>query len=315
MACGKEIKKNAFSGRKNRTDAKDAERRDAFRKEAPAAEKNKLKVILAAACSAAAVLALCLVLILTGVISVNSGREKEPVSTARLDSTSAKTAAMTPEPAKASAALSELENTETSAQKTVKDVVPEKTAAPEPEVSWQSLYYEYLLLLYGEEQYPPTFGLCYIDEDEIPELAVGFNGMGRMERVELFTCYKGKMIKLGDVGWFSGFSFMEKKNLLCNNIPVGAMCSHVLVQQITEGKLKTIYEMEISPGDGTGYWMGESAGSYKECTEEEWRAKYQEFFPDSRVSHTPSVDLDDYPYRCTELDLLALFSDPSSVTF
>lgn len=195
---------------------------------------------------------------------------------------------------------------------------PAQTEESAAAINWQQVYYDYLMANYTAEEYPPTFGLCYIDGDDIPELAVGFNGTSRFEQVALFCIYNGKVTKLGDIGWFSSFSFISGQNLICNHVPVGAMSEHILVQKIDNGQLVTVYDMERGPGSNDSdmqYQMGESHEKYVSCTEEEWMRKYSEFFPDGSLSYTPDVMMDDYSYRCSFDGLDIILTNPEAVTF
>ncbi|MBQ6603147.1 MAG: carboxypeptidase regulatory-like domain-containing protein [Eubacterium sp.] len=180
---------------------------------------------------------------------------------------------------------------------------------PAEDTSWQQGYYDFLYLDYTWEENAPTFALCYIDDDNIPELAIGFNGTDRFAQVELFCWYEGKVVKLGDVGWFSSFSYKEKGNLICNNQPVGSMKSSILVQEIKKGKLETVYQLQVNFGE---YSMGKS--TLKSCSEEEYNAKYYEYFPKDKTKSTPDLILDGWKYHCTVDSISLILTNPKEVT-
>lgn len=190
-------------------------------------------------------------------------------------------------------------------------IVNAENGSSSDSVQWQQAYYDYLVENISDQN--TTYGLFYIDDDSIPELAIGFNGSGRFDQVHLFTYYNDSVCDLGLVGSFTSFSYLENENLIKNSIPQGGFMGYIKVQSIENGKLKTIYEFELNHADET-YNMGEP-GALAPCSYGELESKLSSYFPASEVKSTPDVMFEDVIFRCNENDLKLILSDPGKVTY
>lgn len=181
---------------------------------------------------------------------------------------------------------------------------------PAGDGKWKQAYYDYLLAnLRGE-----TFGLFYIDGDDVPEAAVGFNGTGRYDQVTLLTYYGGKVCNLGTVGSFSSFSYLEKGNIIRNALPSSAFRAEILAQKIVKGRLETIYTFKADESNST-FSMGKGS-STASCTRAELESMMEKYFPTGKMRRTPDLMMDDVTvYRCNKTDLKKILTDPKSVTY
>lgn len=276
-------------------------------------KKNRVWLVVAAAAAAAVI----------GLVAGLNVKEKPviPTQTAETQGQSERNdydAEVSEAPA---AAGTESGGTETREVTAVREENPEETAAAADEtdsaaedgisVDWQQLYYDFLQK-YSAEDMAPTFALLYIDEDDIPELVMNYNGTGRFEQVDLYTIYQNEVCSLGKVGNFSTLNYMEKENLI-DNPSFGAMGYRKdLVQEIRDGRLNTIAVFEWDDMEETYRW-GTSEDTMKETDPEEQDAVFQTCFPENEVKSTPYV-MDDEGYRCTTEELNRILTDPASVT-
>ena len=213
---------------------------------------------------------------------------------------------------------------EEAAEETAGEAAAEEAAEEEPaaeeaalnenseEYHWRHGYYDFLMANYTGEEYPPTFGLFDITGDEIPELAVGFNGTDRLAQVSLYEYTDGEVISLGQIGSFSSFSYLPGQNRIRNDLPEAAFSGHILVQEIVHEELITEYEFVID--GGTDYSMG-TPGNLKACTEEELNAKVAELFPENEVKTTPNVMFDENIHVCTPEEIQLIVDDPEAVMY
>ena len=217
-------------------------------------------------------------------------------------------------------AVKTAENAEKEAQKAKEEAAKaaeEKEAAlQEKEANaWKQAYFDYLKTNYASAQNPPTFGLFYIDGDEIPEAAVGFNGTDRTGQVELLTYYDGKVTSLGSIGSFTTFGYIPKKNRIRNDTPQAAFTGLVFAQHIENGKLVTDYLFGSDTSeDPAKYYMG-TEGAAVWCSQEELNQKIIEYFPENEIRFTPTVDSGTDIYFCTEESLRLILDDPGKVTY
>ena len=204
---------------------------------------------------------------------------------------------------------------ETTAEAAAEEEAEEEEASPDEsseEYHWKHAYYDFLMENYAGEEYPPTFGLFYIDGEEVPELAVGFNGTDRLAQVSLYEYTNGEVIELGQIGSFSSFSYLPGQNRIRNDLPAAAFSGHILVQAIQDGKLETEYEFVIE-GE-SNYSMG-TPGNLTACTEEEMNAKLAELFPENEVQTTPNVMFDENIHVCTPDQIRLIVDDPAAVSY
>ena len=98
--------------------------------------------------------------------------------------------------------------------------------------SWQEGYKAYIEAAPDFQRY----GLIYVDDDDIPELAI--EGYCEADGCQIVSFHHGEVNILYTFGL--GFSYIEKKGLLCN--PYGKQGSYYdIVYSLSEGKWKCIF--------------------------------------------------------------------------
>ncbi len=79
------------------------------------------------------------------------------------------------------------------------------------------LYRTVLENYHSENEYEnPGFSLIYIDDDEIPELAIA-DGSHHVDKVSVYTVYGGKAIEVGEYGSNGEIEYLERGNVIHSN--------------------------------------------------------------------------------------------------
>lgn len=125
--------------------------------------------------------------------------------------------------------------------------------------AWQEAYYQYLVDNYSKTEYPTTFALVYLDGDHIPEIIVGYHGTGRFEKVSVFTFFDDKVCYLGDVGSYSCFVYLERRNFIKDTwVSWPFEEGEVRVLSIVEGEfIGKLYETASEKNKVNSYFMGD----------------------------------------------------------
>ena len=117
---------------------------------------------------------------------------------------------------------------------------------------WQKAYATFLMV-YQEDfdsEHPvdsPRFNLVYIDEDEIPELAV-MVGTAHVNGVDIYGYCEGEVVLIGgSYGGFGSFAYVPKENLIASHyMGQGVLTS--IYYQIEKGKEKELLQLVSQEG-------------------------------------------------------------------
>lgn len=145
------------------------------------------------------------------------------------------------------------EETETTVEETEEPTTEEETEA-EKDTSWKKLYIEFLNSL-DRENYC-GYELVYIDDDDIPELAI--SGMAHLIPGYICWVHDGKVRSINTT--ITSFKYFERENsFLCSDCFTGAGSDviHELngskAKEVKKGKFSTVAEYEYYTWDGTKY--------------------------------------------------------------
>ena len=176
------------------------------------------------------------------------------------------------------------------------------SAGTQSGMTWQSAYREYLAAEYMYADPDKPWTLVYINDDNIPELAVGVYGTGNGSRIKLYTYDGTGIVDLGEVGNYGSFYYARRENLIQNSLPASSFKGTVYIQEIKNDKLHTLWIMTMDNMREV-YSMGPDENSLKECKREDIDAKYSYFFPNG-MQETPSLmNGEGCIYRCNDKDL------------
>lgn len=145
------------------------------------------------------------------------------------------------------------EEPETAEEETEEPTTEEETEA-ETDTSWKKAYIEFLNTL--EKDNYDGYQLIYIDDDDIPELAIS----GKAHLIPGYICW----ISDGEVNYINmtlvSFKYFEKENrFLCNECFTGSGTDTIYelngseAKEVKSGKFSTIAENEYYNWDGTDY--------------------------------------------------------------
>lgn len=85
------------------------------------------------------------------------------------------------------------------------------------ENNYRALYRNVLENYHAEDEYyTPRFSLIYINDDEIPELAI-VEGFAHVYGVSVYTVYDGKVVEIGIYGSNGEMEYLEKGNIIHSN--------------------------------------------------------------------------------------------------
>lgn len=155
---------------------------------------------------------------------------------------------------------------------------------------WARAYYDYLAggdlardFYYEAENY--LFCLCYIDEDNIPELYVN---AGVLAGYALYTYYDGKVIQLLQSNGTNFIEWIEKSGRVLYAQTQSAMYAEsVWIYEMKNDELKQIAEGTLITQDYIDWYLGDlppSTWNGQDVTEEKYRALKSEVFDTSKVA-------------------------------
>ena len=157
--------------------------------------------------------------------------------------------------------------------------ISESSAEQEPQSgNWQQAYYDTLIA--NHSAFQTTFALIYVDEDDIPELIVGYNGTSHYEGVDVYTFYNGNVCYLGEIGTYTSFMYREKKNQI-----VPEYEGVLYVSRISNGQLQAVNGIDT-----------------ESLIDEDMRRTPEMMFDEGSIFRTNSQDMD------------LLLTDPAAVT-
>lgn len=146
---------------------------------------------------------------------------------------------------------------------------------------WVSAYREFLTN-YGGDEYT-GFSLCYIDDDDIPELVIGTKSeyAGYGDNLDVYTYNNGEIyLVLPDIGFSGIIEYLERENKICFRFISGT------------GTMYEIYE--INNGTATCIWEGSdninqsefptAHSNGVEVSLEEYEALLVKYYPEERMS-------------------------------
>lgn len=93
--------------------------------------------------------------------------------------------------------------------------ISEEEDEPEEENFTQEkkeLYADFLRNTTSDPDFPTRFELIYVDEDDIPELAVA-SGEAHVDHIKLYRILGGEVVFLGEFGYFSNMEYIDHENL------------------------------------------------------------------------------------------------------
>lgn len=193
---------------------------------------------------------------------------------------------------------------------------PEKEPEPEPVEAtspnmpeWAKAYYDYLVEgdlardFYNEaEDY--SFCLCYIDEDNVPELYVN---AGILAGYALYTYYNGKVVQLFQSSGSNLIIWIERSGRVLYRQGLSAMYAEgVWIYEMANGELQQIAEGTLITQDYADWYEGNlppSTWNGQNVTEEEYRTQLNEVFDTSKSSDDENDLIDIYSL----LDMLTSF--------
>lgn len=146
---------------------------------------------------------------------------------------------------------------------------------------WVSAYRKFLTNYDGDEY--TGFSLCYIDDNDIPELAIGIKPeyAGHINRVNIYTYNNDEVsLVLPDIGFSGIIEYLERENRICFRFI---------------SNTGTTYEIyEINNGIATCVWEGEDNINQSEfptahsngaaVSLEEYEVLVAEYYPEERMS-------------------------------
>lgn len=160
--------------------------------------------------------------------------------------------------------------------------------ATQPKMSeWAKAYYDYLAggnlerdFYYGAEDY--SFYICYIDEDDIPELYVN---TGMLTGYALYTYYDGNVVQLISSNGTNYIDWIEKSGRVLYAQGGSAMFGEsVWIYEMVDGELQQIAEGNLITQDYIDWYEGDlpsSTWNGRDVTEDEYQALKKEVFDTS----------------------------------
>ena len=169
-------------------------------------------------------------------------------------------------------------------------IIEVEEEAPEISSEWAKAYYDYLAdgdlagdFYYEAEDY--SICLCYIDEDDIPELYVN---AGSLAGYALYTYYDGKVVQLLQSNGTNFIEWIEKSGKVLYAQTQSAMYAEsVWIYEMINGELQQIAEGTLITRDYIDWYLGElppSTWNGRDVTEEEYQALKSEVFDTSKVA-------------------------------
>ncbi|WP_322204081.1 leucine-rich repeat protein [Acutalibacter intestini] len=132
---------------------------------------------------------------------------------------------------------------------------------PETKSTWKSAYCSMLDNIYSNcPNDDVRFQLVYISDDNIPELAVGYNTSGADGRHCLYTYHEGQVKELGKFGNYGSFKYVQYGNTVYS--PSGRMGSyrHEFFD-ISDGRAEVIHRLIVRDPQANG-WYYELDGNH-----------------------------------------------------
>ena len=156
-------------------------------------------------------------------------------------------------------------------------------------IPWVEAYREYIFGCMDESGFSAeaTFGLCYIDDDDIPELVIS-EERGHLQQAYIVSYRDSQIVISNHVGSYGCFAYEERTGIVYDNF-TGMGNSYTTFYQYKDGELQKSWECSYretpidksNPSDG---YVGKYYILDAEVSEEEYLTAMQQHFPENPLA-------------------------------